>query len=154
MVAALWTRTATANKRLTYAYNAAGQRTFMRDDALHTYDYKYLPDGHLLEILNAYGQRFTFGYDPVGRMTERRLANGVTIERTFDAAGREVLRVNTKRDGTALGIYTASYDPVGNRLTVQEFDGTRVTHEYDALYRLVTDQRDGTYSFNRTYTYL
>jgi hypothetical protein len=56
----------------------------------------------------------------------------VTIERTFDAAGRETLRTNLKADGTALGIYTATYDP---------------------LCRLVTDQRDGSYSFNRTYTY-
>lgn len=125
----------------------------MQDDALHTYDYKHLPDGQLLEILNVYGQRFTFAYDPAGRMTRRALANGVTIERTFDAAGREIIRENLKADGTALGVYTATYDPVGNRLTVQEFDGTLVTHEYDVLYRLVTDQRDGTYSFNRTYTY-
>jgi hypothetical protein len=77
----------------------------------------------------------------------------VTSERTFDSAGREILRVNSMPDASALRIYTASYDPVGNRLTVQEFDGTRGTHEYDALYRLVTDQRDGSYSFNRTYTY-
>jgi len=72
---------------------------------------------------------------------------------TFDAAGREILRANLKPDGSALGVYTAGYDPIGNRLTVLDLDGTLVTHGYDALYRLVTDQRDGTYSFNRTYTY-
>jgi hypothetical protein len=50
-------------------------------------------------------------------MTSRELANGVTIERTFDAAGREI-------------VYTAQYDAVGNRLAVQEYDGTLVTHGY------------------------
>jgi len=98
---------AATNKRLTYAFDLAGRPTQMRDDALHTYDYKYLPDGQVLEILNVYGQRFTFGYDPVGRMTRRELGNGVTIERTFDAAGREMVRENLKADGTALGVYTA-----------------------------------------------
>jgi uncharacterized protein RhaS with RHS repeats len=55
--------------------------------------------------------------DLSGRMTSRELANGVTIERTFDAAGREI-------------VYTAQYDAVGNRLAVQEYDGTLVTHGY------------------------
>ena len=39
--------------------------------------------------------------------------------------------------------YTATYDAVGNRLTVQELDGTRVTHGYGASYQLVNVQRSG-----------
>jgi len=58
----------------------------------------------------------------------------MTVSRTLARTGTEIARPH-------------------NRVTVLEFDGTRVTHEYDALYRLVTDQRDGSYAFNRTYTY-
>ena len=52
-----------------------------------------------------------------------------------------------------MSAFTATYDAVGNRLTVQEIDGTRVTYGYDAAYQLTNEQRSGANAFNTTYAY-
>ncbi len=48
----------------------------------------------------------------------KTLANGMTASHLYDAAGRELVLQNRKADGEALAVYTATYDAVGNRLTV------------------------------------
>ena len=42
---------------------------------------------------------------------------------------------------------------MGNRLTVQEPDGTRVTYGYDASFQLVNERRSGANTYNTTYSY-
>ena len=107
----------------------------------------------LASIWNTYNQWFTFAYDPVGREIRRTLANGVSVSHVFDEAGRVAVLSAHKADGTAVALYTATYDDVGNRLTVRELDGTRVTFGYDALYRLTLEQRDGAHGYNTTLTF-
>ena len=48
---------------------------------------------------------------------------------------------------------TASYDAVGNRIGVQELDGSRMAYAYDAGYQLVNEQRSGANAYNTTYVY-
>jgi YD repeat-containing protein len=66
----------------------------------------------------------------------------------------------TFRTGDLFNLYqegqprcTAGYDPAGNRTSVIELDGTRVTFGYDALYQLIHEQRSGVNGYNTTYGY-
>ncbi|MBM3494705.1 MAG: hypothetical protein FJX72_10390 [Armatimonadetes bacterium] len=77
----------------------------------------------------------------------------MTVERGYDAAGREVLLRSVKSDGSAGACYTATHDPVGNRLAVEEMDGARVTYTHDAAYHLVGEVRSGAHGFAMTLSY-
>ena len=68
----------------------------------------------------------------LNREQHRILANGGTISHTWDAAGRETLIENRECFRTALGqaIFTNTYSPTDNRLTVLELDGTRATFSF------------------------
>ena len=52
-----------------------------------------------------------------------------------------------------LAIFTAGYDTVGNRVSVLELDGTRLTFGYDRASQLVNEQRSGAGGYNTTYQY-
>jgi YD repeat-containing protein len=75
------------------------------------------------------------------------------VSYTFEAAGRETLLENRKVDGTGLAIFTNTYDPVSNRLTVLELDGARCTFGYDSTYQLTLEQRSGPNAYNTSYVY-
>ena len=53
-------------------------------------------------------------------MRQKTLDNGMVVSHSYDAAGRETVLANLKQDGSALALFTATYDPAGNRLDVQE----------------------------------
>ena len=87
------------------------------------------------------------------REYHRVLANGGTISHSFDAAFRETLIQNISSFGVAQAVFTNSYSPTNNRLTVVEVDGTLVTLGYDAASQLILEQRDGTEAYNISYIY-
>jgi len=68
-------------------------------------------------------------YDALDRETARTLANGLTQTRQYDTAGRGTVIASP------VAAYTATYDAVGNRVSLVELDGTRVTYGYDASYQ-------------------
>ena len=46
-----------------------------------------------------------------------------------------------------------TYDAAGNRKTILEDTGARVTWSYDSIYQLIDDNRSGTNAYRRTFTY-
>src|SRR5580700_3009175 len=66
---------------------------------------------------------------------------------------REVLLENRNAAGIGQAIFTNSYDPLSNRLSVIELDNTRVSFSYDQTSQLVTEARSGTYAYNRSYVW-
>ncbi len=88
--------------------------------------------------------------DPYGKVT---LANNIATSRTYDGAGRETVIENRTSAGTALSVYSATYDNMGNRLTVQELDGTRVTYSYDSTCQLTNERRSGANAYNVTLSF-
>ena len=46
-----------------------------------------------------------------------------------------------------------TYDGAGNRISVLEHDGDRVTWSYDRVYQLTKDDRSGPNSYQRQFTY-
>jgi RHS repeat-associated protein len=77
----------------------------------------------------------------------------MSVSHTYDAAGRETVLENRKSDGTALAVYTATHDARGDRLTVLELDGDRVTYAYDAVSQLTQEQRSGGNAYDTSYQY-
>jgi RHS repeat-associated protein len=138
---------------LTYAFDALGQRLWMLDPNAGRTSYSYDPQGRLTGILNPFSEQTTITYDAVDRESHKTLANGMTVSHTYDAAGRETLLENRKSEGTALAVYTATYDARGDRLTVLELDGVRVTYAYDATSQLIQEQRSGANAYDTSYQY-
>ena len=77
----------------------------------------------------------------------------MAVSHTFDVAGRETLLGNYSPSGTSLAVFTNTYDGVGNRLSVLELDGSRVTYAYDPSYQLTNEQRSGRTPYNTTFSY-
>ncbi len=138
---------------ITYTLDPVGNRTYMKDPDGHYWTYEWDADGGLRTVWNSYNQTTTLTHDPLGREVQRVLADGVSVNRTFDAAGRETTLQAVDAAGAALSGYTATYDPVGNRLTVLELDGTRVTYTHDAANQLTREQRGGAHPIDGTMQY-
>jgi YD repeat-containing protein len=104
---------------------------------LVTYGYNLT---NAIETITQNGQSATFQYDPMGRMSQRLLPNGVSTEWGFDTAG--FLRtVISKRNGVAFDSHTLTPDPVGNitQETITNAGGTQQnSFGYDDLHRLQT----------------
>ncbi len=144
---------AQAANRFRHTFDAAGNRASMVIGTGGVFSYSYDALNALSGIHNPYNERTTLAYDALGRERQRVLGNGVKITFAFDAAGRNTLLDARTSAGVGLAIYSASYDPVGNRLAVQELDGTLVTYAYDAAYQLTKDQRSGANAYNNSFTF-
>jgi len=65
-----------------------------------------------------------------------------------------VIRCNNGKRKTSPAAYTASYEMAwGNRQTILELDGSRVTYTYDPSYQLLSEQRSGKPSVRASYAY-
>jgi RHS repeat-associated protein len=121
-------------------------------DAART-SYSYDVQNRLIEIWNPQNERTTLSWDALDREQKKTLANGMAVSHTYDATGRETLLENRAAAGTALAVFTATYDAVGNPQAWQELDGVRVTYGYDEIYQLINEQRSGANAYNTTYGY-
>jgi YD repeat-containing protein len=137
---------------LTYSYDAVGNRLLLTDtDGLTTYVYD--TQNRLTGILNPYAQRTTIAYDGLDREVVRTFANDMVLTQTFDPMGNQAVRQYWTPGGGGILMHTATYDPVGNRLTVAELNGDTQAYSYDRSYQLAYEQRVGTQPYQITYTY-
>ncbi len=77
----------------------------------------------------------------------------MTVKHTYDPAGRETILSALGPSGAVLSWYTASYDAVGNRLSVLELDGGEVGYVYVPTDQLTNEQRTGANAYDTTYSY-
>lgn len=164
----------------TYAYDAAGRPlTAATPDGL-TASHSYDQAGRLLEVAHVTAtatlSRFTYGLDAAGRRTNLTTALGATgfayddrgqlIEACFGACpaqtpvpelpclacvGSPLPRPAPQASPDPADTFVRyTYDPVGNRLTEQDYLGT-TAHVYDAADRLTSV--DGPNTPAETYTY-
>ncbi|MDR3709287.1 MAG: RHS repeat-associated core domain-containing protein [Capsulimonadaceae bacterium] len=143
-------------KTLAYGYDAVGNRTSLVDPDGGTTVYGYDAANNLTGIVDPYGDRTSIVYDALNREAARTMANGIVTTHTFDAAGNETVRASS------VAVYTATYDAVGNRLSVAEIESpstgsgsssSLVTYTYDSSYQLLTEQRTGPTPVNVSYSY-
>ena len=138
---------------LTMTFDAVSNRIVLLDPDNGLTSWSYDAQNRIVGIANPFAELTTIVWDALDREQRKTLANGMVVSHTFDAAGRETLLENRKADGTGLAIFTNTYDPVSNRLTVLELDGTRCTFGYDATYQLTLEQRSGANAYNTSYVY-
>ncbi len=152
---ALGRQTAVADPRgfrLTYTYDPVGNRRTMLDHDGGLTAYTYNLDDQLATVTNPFAETTTWDWKLSGRLERQTLANGVTAHHTYDNVGRPAALVHRRSDHTVLSSYGATYDAVGNRVRVDELDGT-YHYAYDATGQLIDEQRTGTYAYRYRYTY-
>lgn len=88
-------------KVVTYAYDDAGRLTQVTDWLLNT---------------------TTYEYDPLGRLTRTDLSNGSVALHAYDDASRLTKLTNVGPDGSILSRYEYTYDALGNRTGVEQYE--------------------------------
>lgn len=99
---------------VTYAYNAAGQRTALTMQGRPVIAYAYDGAGRLQSITEQ-GGGVNFTYDAAGRRTTMTLPNGVVATYTYDAASQLTGIVYT-HGSVLVGDIVYTYDAAGNRI--------------------------------------
>ena len=97
---------------------------------------------------NGQNEVTTLTYDQLQRQVIRVLGNSITINTKFDRLNRNTYVEAYNSSSAPLALYTYTYDPIGNRLTAVEIDGSRVTYSYDPSYQLINEQRSGASAYN------
>ena len=161
----------------TYTRDAAGRLTGIsqRYQAAATFleasSFSYYPDGKLMQRIDADGEHdysydtrgllssiaipgegtYSFTYDSLERNETLTYPDGHQRVQMYDNEGRLVSRCYEYTGGLESRCYTASYDPVGNPVTMTDPEGTD-TLVYDGLNRLVQVSRSNgvveDYAFN------
>ena len=138
---------------LTHTFDPVSNRLSTLDPDNGRTSWSYDQQNRIVGIANPFAELTTIVWDALDREQRKTLANGMVVSHTFDVAGRELLLENRKADGTGLAVFTNTYDPVSNRLSVIELDGTLCTFGYDPTYQLINEQRSGPNAYNTTYLY-
>jgi RHS repeat-associated protein len=79
--------------------------------------------------------------------------NGTVEEISYDAAGQVTEIVHKRSNGQVLGYLSYGYNEDGLVSDVVEGDGSVVTYNYDPLFRLISEQRVGSYAYTVSYEY-
>ena len=117
------------------------------------FTYVFDSASRLTGVQNPQGERTTWAYDALSRVTTTTYANTATVTYSYDAASRTTGVRNAKADGTAIAGFVYTLDGVGNPAGMVLSNGDRVTWSYDSLYRLTREQRSGANAYDITYTY-
>jgi RHS repeat-associated protein len=114
----------TAGRATQYQYDSVNRLSSVTGPASQVTQYEYNARSEMTTLLDAIGQRYRFNYNSVGQVTHLRRGTGVL---------------------------TFTYDPVGNRKTRTDYNGTLTDYTYDALNRLKTISYPGAKTVNYTY---
>lgn len=140
-----------------YTYRTDG-RVSRIANADGTHDFTYDANGRVsrqdVQPAGTTTETYQYGYDEVGRNTSLTFPDGHVRTQTFDELGRIIQRCYVYPDQPSITdrCYRASYDPVGNVLSLSDPDNTD-TIEVDGLDRLARVTR-GTYVENYAYNAL
>jgi len=149
----LKTVTYPGSKTITYAYDAVDNRATLADPDGGITTYSYDSRNLLSWLVNPFDERTTWVYDALGRAITMTHANLTIAEHEYDDAGRRTAVRNLKSGGSAISIFTYTYDDVNNRTQVEEANGDVVTWSHDEVHQLTRERRSGANSYDVTYTY-
>jgi RHS repeat-associated protein len=125
------------NRTLGYDYDERGLRTELvyPDDTDVTYSYDEL--GRLTEVRYQGDTIAQYEYDELSRRTLLTLGNDANTVYEYDMASRLTKLTNNIDVSNSITFEYASYDKVGNRLSMKVADANAHVYEYDNLYRLI-----------------
>lgn len=137
-----------------YGYDNANRRISMTQGG-HTTLYYYDNGGRMQTLDNGLGNVFDFTYDNANRLKTRINRQAVGTAYTYNSAGliTNILSNQNQGSGGTLNTDTYTYDPAGNRITSNSYDGY-TAYSYDAANQITTENHNTGYpSFIATYTY-
>jgi YD repeat-containing protein len=106
----------------------------------------------LVSFVDAVGET-SYTYDADGNLVKQVNVNGTVEEISYDAAGQVTEIVHKRSNGQVLGYLSYGYNEDGLVSDVVEGDGSVVTYNYDPLFRLISEQRVGSYAYTVSYEY-
>jgi len=137
---------------ITYAYSSAGRVINRTDWTGSGASFGYDEAGRLVSFVDAVGET-SYSYDADGNLVQQTNVNGTVEMISYDAAGQVVEIWHKKSDGQVLGYLSYGYNQDGLVSDVIEGDGSVVSYNYDPLFRLVSEQRVGSYGYSVSYEY-
>ena len=118
-----------------------------------TVNFSYDAASQQKTLANPRDEVTTYTYNATGRTTQKELGNGSRATYAYDPAGRQILVHNVDSGDLTLSRFDYQFDAAGNKTSVIESSGDRVTWTYDNTYQLNNEQRDGVHAYNTTYQY-
>jgi len=145
-------------RRLTYGYDANGNRTSLTAEVggqTLTTSYSYDELNRLDIVTDSESRIYDHDYDEVGNRQSLAYPNGVNTDYLYDDLNRLTDLTTTGPSGTVQS-YHFTLGAAGNREQIDEADGTIRGYAYDDLYRLlgetVTDGTGGEI-YSKTFVY-
>jgi RHS repeat-associated protein len=145
-------------RKLAYAWDANGNRSqltaYVAGQVLST-QYTYDVLNRLNTVTDPSGKVYGHGYDANSNRTSLTFPNGVQTTYTYDALNRLTeLRAQTSVGAVVQG-YVYTLGAAGNRIKIEEQDGTVRGYGYDALYRLTNEMvtPNGTPIYSKAFGY-
>jgi len=135
-----------------YAYSAAGRLINRTDWTGSGASFSYDTAGRLVSFVDAVGET-SYAYDADGNLVQQVNVNGTVELISYDAAGQVVEIWHKRSDGQVLGYLSYGYNQDGLVSDVVEGDGSVVSYNYDPLFRLINEQRVGSYPYTVSYEY-
>jgi len=135
-----------------YAYSSAGRLINRTDWTGSGASFSYDEAGRLVSFVDAVGET-NYAYDADGNLVQQTNVNGTVEEISYDASGQVVEIWHKRSNGQVFGYLSYGYNEDGLVSDVVEGDGSVVTYNYDPLFRLVSEQRVGSYPYTVSYEY-
>ncbi|RKM53921.1 RHS repeat protein [Butyrivibrio sp. X503] len=135
------------NRTVAYEYGATGEKTKLTypDGRVVSYNYD---EKHQLKSVIGNGEETTYAYDELGRLSQKRFANGITQGYTYLPGGNLESMISSDKEGV-LDKYFYSYDNTGlingierNRRGLDAVSG-RYEYTYDPIGRLTSSTLNG-----------
>lgn len=123
------------NGSLSLTLDVLGRRTGLQVSGQPAITYGYDASGNMTSITQG-ASAYSFRYDPLNRLTERQLPNGVSTLWSFDAAGL-VSSILSRHGGATVDSHLYTRDAVGH-ITGENANGELRSYGYDDLYRLIS----------------
>ncbi len=128
---------------LTYGYDAQGNRTRLTATIgaeVYATTYGYDALNRLASVTDSQGGITTLAYDENGNRAGLAFPNSVATTYTYDGQNRLTELHSATALGEVLNSYRFTLGPAGNRIRIDEHDGTSRLYTYDVLYRLAQDR--------------
>ncbi|GEM_PF-4848993 len=126
-----------AVRTLRFDYDSAGNRISRIDHKSRVTVFAYDPLNRMERITAADGT-YEFRYDEASRLTKKILANGVTMDFSYDSADQLRSLVSRKASGQVLQEFGYDYDAVGSIRTKQSAIGM-AEYEYDPAEQIIRE---------------
>jgi len=137
---------------IVYSYSAAGRLMNRTDWTGSGASFGYDAAGRLISFVDAIGET-SYTYDADGNLVKQVNVNGTVEEISYDASGQVTEIVHKRSNGQVLGYLSYGYNQDGLVSDVVEGDGSVVTYNHDPLFRLISEQRVGSYAYSVSYEY-